>query len=484
MTSVGDYELEAQIGAGAAGTVWKAHRRGPIMQVVALKRLRGAASTPADLERLRREATVLTALDHPHVVRVYEVLDDGEGLALAMQFAPGGSLEGLVEERRRLTAGEVVAVAAPIADALASAHRRAVVHGDVKPANILFTSDGEPLLGDFGVARTMGRFTSDQITGTVHYLAPELMDGAAPDARTDIYALAVVCYEALTGQVPYDGAVPMAVVRAAESGFHAPLAGQPGVPAALADVVEQAMAREPGRRFASAEDFARALRASVPHDEILLPGTVTTPASPADDPTRGTRTFGPRPPRPEPRLPVRRYRLPTAFFVVLVLAGALYLIRGPLRPEDDDGGGQDPGQECAGQEQPDVGPDAQVVSGDPEGNGCVVYGVYEERTLEGGERRMLLTIEVGELEKRIVVGDAGDRLFLGDWDCDGDDTPGIYRRTNGEVQYFNVWPEVADERYEPDSAEPAPASGTASLAPGGNGAGGEDGAACDRIAVA
>ena len=98
------YELERRIGSGAAGTVWRARRKGPVPQVVALKRLR-AGTGSADLDRLRREALVLAALDHPHIVRIIEVLDDGDGIALAMQFAPGGSLEALLAERGRLSAG-------------------------------------------------------------------------------------------------------------------------------------------------------------------------------------------------------------------------------------------------------------------------------------------------------------------------------------------------------------------------------------------
>ena len=187
MTSVGDYDLEHQIGAGASGTVWKAHRRGPVTRVVALKRLRSGGSA-ADLARIRREATVLTELDHPHVVRVLEVVHDGDGVALAMQFAPGGSLDDLLAERGRLSPGQVVAVAAPIADALASAHRRGILHGDVKPANVLFTSDGEPLLPD---SEWPARWGHDQRPDLRHrsYLAPELLDGAPPDPRADIYSL-------------------------------------------------------------------------------------------------------------------------------------------------------------------------------------------------------------------------------------------------------------------------------------------------------
>src|SRR5262245_40610343 len=271
MPSVGDYQLERQIGAGAAGAVWKARQPGPVPRVVALKRLR-AGSGAFDLARMRREAEVLSDLDHPHIVRVFEVVPDGDVVALAMQFAPGGSLEDLLLERTTLAPGEVVAVAAPIADALASAHRRGVFHGDVKPANVLFTSDGEPLLGDFGVARTLGRITSDHIGGTPEYLAPELLDGGQPDPRADVYSLGVVCYRALAGLPPFSGAAPLAVVRAADRGAHRRLETLAGVPPALARAVEQSMDRDPARRFGSADAFARALRAAVPPAAVALPG--------------------------------------------------------------------------------------------------------------------------------------------------------------------------------------------------------------------
>ena len=337
MTSVGDYDLEHQIGAGAAGTVWKAHRRGPVARVVALKRLR-AGSGAADLARMRREATVLTELDHPHVVRVLEVLHDGDGVAIAMQYAPGGSLADVLAERGRLTPGQVVAVAAPVAEALASAHRRGVLHGDVKPANILFTSDGEPLLGDFGVARTLGLVTSDQITGTAEYMAPELLDGAQPDPRADVYSLAVVCYQALTGRPPYTGPVPLAVARAADAGVHERLEEVAGVPEPLARVVEQAMDRDPARRFAAADEMARALRASVPAGDVRVPGPASMGRgmAPADSGAGLTTTFGPRPPRPEPDASGRRRWLPAALVVTgLVAAGGIALIRGPFASDDD-----------------------------------------------------------------------------------------------------------------------------------------------------
>ena len=467
MVSVGDYELERQIGAGAAGTVWKAHRSGPVNRVVALKRLR-AGSGAVDLARIRREATLLTELDHPHIVRVLEVVHDGDGVALAMQFAPGGSLEDLLAERGRLAPGEVVAVAAPVADALASAHRRGVLHGDVKPANVMFTSDGEPLLSDFGVARTLGQMTSDQASGTAEYVAPELLEGAQPDPRADVYSLGIVCYQALAGAPPYTGPAPLAVIRAADQGVHQPLATVPDVPPPLAMVVEQAMHRDPEQRFATADAFARALRGAAPPDAVVLPGPATGPAPPDVDPGTGaTRTFGPRPPRPEPAAP-RRRRLPWAVAIVgLVAAGLLFLVRGPLGWGDDD---------CAEQDALAVSPGGNLVEGDVDGDGCVVQGIYQLQPVTGAGNLMVLTIDLAGRRQQLQLGEPGDQLVLGDWDCDGVDTPGLYKSAAGVVQYYDAWPSVEAVAQQPDRTETVEPGGRAELAEG-------NGSRCDRVSV-
>jgi hypothetical protein len=465
VASVGDYELERQIGAGAAGTVWRAHRSGPVSRIVALKRLR-VGSGAVDLARIRREATVLTELDHPHIVRVFEVVHDGDGVALAMQFAAGGSLADLLVERGRLSPGQVVAVAAPVADALASAHRRGVLHGDVKPANVLFTSDGEPLLSDFGVARTLGQLTSDQATGTAEYLAPELLDGSPPDPRADVYSLGIVCYQALAGVLPYTGPAPLAVVRAADLGAHDRLDTIPGVPGPLASVVEQAIDRDPGRRFGTADAFARALRGAVPADAPSLPGPAVGHAPSDDDSvSSATRTFGPRPPRPEVAPPKRRTRVMATAVVGLVAAGGIYLVRGPLASDD-----------CPTQDPLTVSPGGVEVEGDVDGDGCLVQGVYQLQPVSAGSDGMVLTIDLAGERKQILLGDPGDQLVLGDWDCDDVDTPGLYRVAAGEVRYFDVWPQVASQSYQPDKVETVEPGGRAELAEG-------DGGRCDRISV-
>ena len=213
-----------------------------------------------------------------------------------MPLARGGSLRHLLDECGTLAAGQVVAVLAPIADALASAHRRGVVHGDVKPANVLFTSDGEPLLADFGVARHLGApaVAHLPVRGTAAYLDPALLDGAEPAGASDVYALGVVAYEALTGRPPHRG-TDAEVLAAADAASHQPLAAAPSVPADLAAIVDAALARDPRRR-PSAGELSAGLRASVDAGEVALPGPAVR--HPVEVTGGGTRLFGPRPPAP------------------------------------------------------------------------------------------------------------------------------------------------------------------------------------------
>ncbi len=336
MRGVRGYTLEGVVGRGSMGTVWRARQVASDGRVVALKRV--PAGDPLLAERLRREGRALARLDHPHVVRVLEIVPDGDGVAIAMQYAPGGSLADRLARQGRLAPGDAVAVLAPIADALGSAHRHGIVHRDVKPANILFTSDGEPLLSDFGIARSSAErpLTAPDVRGlgTAEYLDPAVADGAPPDARSDVYALGTVAYEVLAGRRPFTGGPPLAVLRAADRGQAPPLG--PDVPPALARAVATAMARDPRDRYPDAGSFAtpcappprppapRAPRpspapaASAPpaprpprrgrrrrrwRGRRRRPGALGTDGAGGDGGGGGeppTTEFGPRPPRPGP----------------------------------------------------------------------------------------------------------------------------------------------------------------------------------------
>ena len=434
--TLGTYELEVELGSGSTGVVWRARRTGPLTQTVALKRLRPGVGE-REVARLRDEAKVLAQLDHPHIVRVLEVIEE-DGPAVVMQYAPGGSLADFLGRQGRLRAGEVVALAAPIADALASAHRRHVLHCDVKPANILFTSDGEPLLSDFGVARRFAQaFTSEQsVAGTAEYLAPELLDGGHPDVRSDIYSLGVVCYEALAGRPPFTGTTPLAVVRAADGGRHPPLATVPDVPRALAKAVERAMARRPADRYATAADLAGDLRSSLGAAASALPSAAGSAGRDRAG-ARGTSTFGPRPPRPSPAAPAgsrrwSRLRIVGGMAAGLAVAAA---VAGPLHRAlfTDDGASPTGAPTCQADPAPAVPAGGVLLEGDLDGDGCSSFVVRQGDVVEAA-------VDVAEGEpRRFQLGRPDDILLLGDWDCDGTDTPGLYRPASGQVYYFFEW---------------------------------------------
>jgi serine/threonine protein kinase len=195
MTTVAGYELHGVIGVGGSSTVWRATAPDG-RSIVALKRVRAPGAAPAAVDTLRREAAVLAAIAHPNVVRMLEVVPDGDAIALALDFAPNGSLAALLHRRGWLDPGEVVAVLVPLAGALAAVHAAGLVHGDIRPANVLFAADGRPMLTDFGLARHTSSAASSR----------------APAARADVAALAALATGSLArGAVP----IPVAPVATA-----------------------------------------------------------------------------------------------------------------------------------------------------------------------------------------------------------------------------------------------------------------------------
>jgi hypothetical protein len=253
------YDVVELLGFGASGEVWLA-RETVSGEPVALKRLR----TPRDLvarDRLRREAAALACVDHPHVVRLRTVVGVGDDLVLVLDHAGGGSLAGLLAARR-MGAGEVVTIAVPLAGALAAVHMRGLVHGDVTPANVLFTVDGRPLLSDLGVCRLVGERVGppDVVAGTPGFLDPAVLAGEPPGPAADVHGLAAVCFAALTGRAPYD-----------EAGARRPLLTDAGVavPPDLVAVVEAALDRDPRRR-PSADEMAVAVFESGPAEPVHL----------------------------------------------------------------------------------------------------------------------------------------------------------------------------------------------------------------------
>jgi serine/threonine protein kinase len=189
------YLLEQRLGIGSHGSVWVA-REESSGEIVAVKLL--TIPSPQQRAEAQQEALALTAVDHPHLLPVYGVIEIDGGLALVMAYADGGNLADLIAARQVLDPGEVVTICAPLADALSEIHRRGVVHGEVLPANVLFSADGRPMLSDLGVVRLTGQAPT-RVPGLT---APEVEAGQWPVPASDVYGMAATAVLALTGYLP------------------------------------------------------------------------------------------------------------------------------------------------------------------------------------------------------------------------------------------------------------------------------------------
>jgi eukaryotic-like serine/threonine-protein kinase len=262
---LGKYTLAEKLGEGGMAMVFRSFHP-QFNRPVAIKILPPTVGQdPGFQARFEREGRLIAGLNHPNIIRVYDI-DEQDGLFyMVMDLLPGGTLEGRLRGGgldRKWSANVVV----KMAEALDYAHARDVIHRDIKPSNILMDADGNPVLADFGIARLMqgdadANLTSTgMVMGTPAYMAPEQLTGQQPDARADIYSLGVVLYQLLAGRAPFTGDT-MAVVSAHLTKQPPTLREYvPDLPAALDAVVLQALAKQPEHRFKSAGVFAQALR--------------------------------------------------------------------------------------------------------------------------------------------------------------------------------------------------------------------------------
>ena len=288
---VAGYRLEKLVGVGGMAAVYRA-RDERLGRVVALKLLAGDDLVQ---RRFTREARAVAAVDHPHIIPVYDAGEAGGVLYIAMRFVAGDDLRVLVAREGGLRAHRAATVISPVASALDAAHGAGLVHRDVKPANILVDAGpGRPVhvyLSDFGLARGVksvsGLTQAGQFLGTPDYSAPEQISGREVDGRADQYALGCVAYALLTGSVPFKREVPMAVLYAHLSAPPPRVTDlRPDLDGAVDQVIARAMAKEPDDRYDSCGDFADALREALsvePYDPSrpVRPGTHTWWVRPA-----------------------------------------------------------------------------------------------------------------------------------------------------------------------------------------------------------
>jgi hypothetical protein len=279
------YVLETLLGRGGSGEVWRAvpRRGGP---PVAIKLL-----VDGDPERQAREAALLGELDHPHLVRLIEVVHQPRRggvarVALVLELLEGGSLAALLARRGRLRPGEVVTAIAPVAAALAHAHGIGVVHGDLAPGNIVFTAEGRPVLTDLGVARVLGEVAAGEVTPP--YVDPTVARGGAPGPASDVFGVAAAAFHALTGIAPWNAATPADTLAVAAAGYLPDLTElAPAAPPELIAVIERGLSADPHDR-GSAAAFALDLR------HACRPEPVRLPVSGVPDAELGRTGRGPR----------------------------------------------------------------------------------------------------------------------------------------------------------------------------------------------
>ena len=266
--TISHYSNEAELGKGGMGVVYRAHDK-RLRRSVAIKLLpHHIASLPERRVRILAEARAASALNHPGITTIYEVGEDGEHLFIVMQLISGDTLRKLISagpmESRRLAR-----LGAQVAEALAAAHQRGVVHGDVKPENIIVQADERVKLLDFGIARQMASETAtltrtgteqswlsdSQVVGTLAYMAPEQLRGEPADACADLFSLGVVLYELAAGHRPFPGPTVSALMAQLMNEAPPPLgAGPSRLPGELTRIIHKLLEKQPASRYPSARE--------------------------------------------------------------------------------------------------------------------------------------------------------------------------------------------------------------------------------------
>ncbi len=265
---IGDYEIQAVLGKGGMGVVYKAIDI-LLEKVVALKVINPQIMEDERfLKRFRAEARALGRLQHPNIVNVFAFRNIGNHLFIVMEYVEGETLTQRIKREGALTWEEAVPVAKQTLNALAYAHERKVIHRDVKPSNILLSKSGQVKVMDFGLAKIQSRTEDSMLTrtgvagGTLYYMPPEQLEGLANvDHRCDIYALGMSLYQALAGRTPFEGlSSEFAIIRMIDQNKFPPLVEHnTDIPPVLADIVMKSLQREPEDRFASAMEMYQAL---------------------------------------------------------------------------------------------------------------------------------------------------------------------------------------------------------------------------------
>jgi serine/threonine protein kinase len=301
---LGDYVLEAELGRGSMGVVYRARHSTRAKTYAVKVLLEALASDMSFVTRFTREARIVAALRHPNIIRVFDAGRQGQHLYFAMEYFPGLTAGQMLKERGRLPIGQAVEIIAQAADALEYAHTEGhLVHRDIKPENILVDRWYRAKVLDFGLARVEGLHSitrTGTVVGSLYYVSPEQLLGHKLDGRADVYALGVSLYELVTGSRPYRGQTLTEMSQAILSGVATPPSQlEPAVPAELERIIATALARDLSQRYRSAGEMCsdlRALQAGLAPGAQPVPA-ITSAASRDEAPRPQTGGFPPAPGR-------------------------------------------------------------------------------------------------------------------------------------------------------------------------------------------
>jgi serine/threonine protein kinase/WD40 repeat protein len=335
-TKLGKYRIVGRLGKGGMGVVYEAED--PLLQrKIAIKMLpESVSSDPQALRRFLSEARAAARLNHPNVVSIYEVDQQGDAYYIVMELVQGGSLQDLLEIEGFISWQEATRMIADACRGLVAAHAAGLVHRDIKPLNLMCSHDGAVKLVDFGLAKAIHSsatpLTKDgMVVGTPEYMSPEQCRSEPLDHRTDLYSLGAAYYTLLVGEPPYPEETPLQVMFAhCDKPIPDPRQRIPDIPAACVAIIQRAMAKQPIDRFGTASQMLWALEellamAGAESETPLRPGAVS-----ATDPTKREKAIAAKPPK--------KRVLPGSLVagilsVMLLVAGGLYFLspanRGP-----------------------------------------------------------------------------------------------------------------------------------------------------------
>lgn len=259
------YEIIARIGAGGMADVYKAQDH-KLNRLVAVKVMKAEFREDTGfVQRFQKEAQAAAKLSHPNVVNVYDVGEDRGLYYIVMELVEGITLKNYIQKKGKLSVKEATSIAIQVSLGLEAAHNRGIIHRDVKPQNIMISTDGKVKLSDFGIAKAMNSNTiTANVMGSVHYSSPEQVRGGISDAKSDIYSLGITMYEMVTGRVPFDGDSTVSIaIKHLQEEMVSPSRYTPDLPYSLEQIILKCTQKNPERRYHNVGELIEDLKHSL-----------------------------------------------------------------------------------------------------------------------------------------------------------------------------------------------------------------------------